>query len=324
MSPLKRSDFEELTRLEKLVKRLQRIPNVKIDVPATVNVKGSDLPIYSITMGSEEKTLPTFGLFSGVHGLEKVGTHLVVHFFRSLMGQIQWDETLFKRFESVRLVSIPLINPGGMLLTQRSNPNGVDLMRNAPIEAKECPAFLLGGHQISSKLPWYRGNPHEQLEIESQTLIDFVKKELFQAKVALSLDVHSGFGVQDQLWYPYAKTKEEFPLKKRVDKIQSLLKTSYHYHVYKVEPQSKAYTTHGDLWDYLFDEHFERYQGKEKSYIPWTLEMGSWLWLKKNPRQIFSSLGPFNPILPHRYKRIMRRHSFLLNFFLRLTQHHPF
>jgi hypothetical protein len=47
--------------------------------------------------------------------------------------------------------------------------------------------------------------------------------------------------------------------------------------------------------------------------------MGSWVWLKKNPWQIFGALGAFNPIKPHRHRRVMRRHARLMEFLLHLT-----
>jgi hypothetical protein len=82
--------------------------------------------------------------------------------------------------------------------------------------------------------------------------------------------------------------------------------------VYRLEPQAKIYTTHGDLWDYLYDMKLKA--SGERVYVPWTLELGSWMWLKKNPRQFFSALGPFNPIQPHRIKRTLRRHIPLFEF----------
>ena len=53
-----------------------------------------------------------------------------------------WDETTRDLLERSRLVFMPLINPAGMYLKRRSNPNGVDLMRNAPIEGEEIPSLL--------------------------------------------------------------------------------------------------------------------------------------------------------------------------------------
>jgi len=48
-----------------------------------------------------------------------------------------------------------------------------------------------------------------------------------------------------------------------------------------------------------------------------TLEMGSWLWVKKNPRQLFSRLGMFNPQIEHRRQRVLRRHLAWLDFMTR-------
>ena len=57
-------------------------------------------------------------------------------------------------------------------------------------------------------------------------------------------------------------------------------------------------------------------------FLPLTLEMGSWLWVKKNPRQLFSRHGLFNPHLPHREQRVLRRHLPLLDFMLRAAAGH--
>ena len=48
-----------------------------------------------------------------------------------------------------------------------------------------------------------------------------------------------------------------------------------------------------------------------------TLELGSWLWIKKNPRQLFSRQGMFNPVKAHRTERVLRRHANLLDFLAR-------
>ena len=48
-----------------------------------------------------------------------------------------------------------------------------------------------------------------------------------------------------------------------------------------------------------------------------TLELGSWRWIRKNPSQIFSRLGMFNPIKAHRVERVLRRHANFLDFLTR-------
>lgn len=308
-------EFKEI----KSIKDLTRLKCDYLQVEELAEVKCRDhvYPIHSFCFGSPDPNVPTLGLFGGVHGLEKIGTHVLTAFIETLIKQVQWDKDLQASLERSRIVSIPLINPGGMSMNWRSNPNGVDLMRNAPIEVDMDSARvppLISGHRISNKIAWYRGQENAPMEIESQTLVDFVRKEIFPAPTSLTVDFHSGFGLRDRFWYPYAKTDKEFPRINDVLRLVDLLNETLPHHIYKIEPQSASYVTNGDLWDYLFDEHFQSEEYKGKTYIPWTLEMGSWNWVKKNPIQIFSPLGLFNPIKGHRFDRTMRRHKLLIDF----------
>jgi hypothetical protein len=90
---------------------------------------------------------------------------------------------------------------------------------------------------------------------------------------------------------------------------------SHSHYRYIFEPQSLQYLAHGDLWDHL-------YQQARHVFLPLTLEMGSWLWVKKNPRQLFSRHGIFNPLLPHRQQRVLRQHQSLLDFLARAAHGH--
>lgn len=76
------------------------------------------------------------------------------------------------------------------------------------------------------------------------------------------------------------------------------------------------YLIKGDLWDYLCLEH-QQIKAGTGLFLPMTLEMGSWLWLRKNPRHLFSRHGLFHPLLPHRRQRILRRHFTLFEFLFR-------
>jgi hypothetical protein len=160
------------------------------------------------------------------------------------------------------------------------------------------------------------------MEIESQALCDFVEEQMFESESALAVDVHSGFGVIDRLWYPFARSREPFPRQKEVESLGHLLSKSYPNHVYQIEPQSLTYTTHGDLWDHLFDKHYSIHGNVGPLFIPWTLEMGSWMWVRKNPLQLFSAFGRFNPIKIHRYRRILRRHIPLFDFLVRAVKNY--
>jgi hypothetical protein len=96
--------------------------------------------------------------------------------------------------------------------------------------------------------------------------------------------------------------------------LQEIFVQSHSHHRYIFEPQSLQYLTHGDLWDYLYSQSLLT---PEHVFLPLTLEMGSWLWVKKNPRQLFSRHGIFNPLIEHRQQRVLRQHQMLLDFLAR-------
>jgi hypothetical protein len=85
----------------------------------------------------------------------------------------------------------------------------------------------------------------------------------------------------------------------------TLLDEALPQHRYVFEPQSRHYLAHGDLWDFLYRRACE---DPGRVFLPLTLEMGSWLWVRKNPRQLLSAQGLFNPLPRHRHARVLRRH----------------
>jgi hypothetical protein len=288
----------------------------RVETLAQVEYAGEAFPLLAFRFGPEDPRLPTLALFGGVHGLERIGTQVLMAHLRTVIEMSRWDRITQNLLAEARLLIVPLINPVGMYLLRRSNGNRVDLMRNAPVRAEGLAAWhLFGGHRLSPYLPWYQGAPGAAMEIEAQALCDFVRREVFPAQTALTLDVHSGYGAVDRLWFPYAKTRQALPALAETVALKHLLDRSYPNHVYHLEPQSRQYLAHGDLWDYLYDEYQALHPGGP--YIPFTLEMGSWVWVKKNWVQLFSALGAFNPRLPHRVKRTLRRHLFLFDFFQR-------
>lgn len=255
------------------------------------------------------------GFFAGVHGLERIGTRVLLAFLQGLVARLAWDAVLHRQLESLRLVFMPLVNPAGMRRGTRANAAGVDLMRNAPVDAIESVAPLVGGQRISSGLPWYRGRAGEPMQVESLALCELAERELLRRPFSIALDCHSGFGMSDRLWFPYACRRAPFPRVAELHALTEIFARSNGNHPYVVEPQSRHYLAHGDLWDYL-----SLRSDPERVFLPLTLEMGSWLWVKKNPRQFFSRAGLFNPAVGHRERRVLRRHLPLLDFLLRATQ----
>lgn len=302
----------ELDRLERL---LEAAPphHVSVNVVAQADHLGRRLPVYAIALGNADRGLPAMGCFGGVHGLERIGTQVVIAWLESLLARMQWDLALHALLERVRLVLMPLVNPGGMARGTRANPQGVDLMRNAPLDAKDPVPFLLGGQRASAGLPWYRGPLGAPMEAESAALCRVVEHELLGRPFSMALDCHSGFGMQDRIWFPYAHCRAPIEHLAEMHRFHEIFSAGQAHHPYVFEPQSRHYLTHGDLWDHLYRRACEMPPGV---FLPLTLEMGSWLWVRKNPRQLLRRGGLFNPIILHREQRVLRRHLPLLQFSL--------
>jgi hypothetical protein len=301
--------FKELEQLEAVIDHFG--DRAQTQVIERIHHQGREFPIHCVTLGATAPDVPVLAFIGGVHGLEKIGSEVILSYMQTLAHLLDWDEELAARLQKSRLVFVPILNPVGVFLGTRSNGNGVDLMRNSPVEGVGA-TKLYSGQRISPHLPWYRGN-HAEMEKESQALCRVIEEHIFTAPLSIALDLHSGFGIRDRLWFPYASRKtpcayiaEALALKKRFDRC-------YRYHVYRIEPMCQEYVINGDLWDYLLDDFVQRYSN-ERVFLPLTLEMGSWLWLRKNPTHLFSRYGLFHPLLPHRQNRVFRRHFMLFDF----------
>jgi hypothetical protein len=307
----------ELRELERLIKLGKG--HLETHVACEVPAGNQHFPVYQLALGNPDKNVPAIGFFGGIHGLERIGTQVLLCFLRGLLTRLIWDKSLHHLLQEVRLVFMPLLNPGGMAQHTRCNPQGVDLMRNAPVEAAGKVPFLLGGHRYSPRLPWYRGAPGAAMEIENQALCRVVNDELLSRPFSIALDCHSGFGLRDRVWFPHAHSVHPIEHLADILALEELFEQSHPNHRYLFEPQSMQYRTHGDIWDYLY---LQAQSDTSNTFLPLTLEMGSWLWVKKNPRQLFSRHGMFNPTAQHRLQRVLRGHTVWLDFLMRAACGH--
>ncbi len=273
------------------------------------------LAVEAIALGNPSLNVPAVGFFAGVHGLERIGVRVLMTYLRSLLERLAWDATLQRQLESVRLVFMPLVNPGGLRRGTRANPHGVDLMRNAPHDADDAVPWLIGGHRLGPALPWYRGRTGAAMEVEGRALCETVERELLARPFSIALDCHSGFGAVDRIWFPYAHTRRPIHHLAELQALSAIFAASHAHHRYVIEPQSRQYLAHGDLWDHLYARG-DATPG-DRVFLPLTLEMGSWIWVKKNPRQLLSRQGIFNPLIEHREHRVLRRHIAWLDFLTR-------
>lgn len=306
----------ELLELERLIQ--QQPAMLDVSVEHHVQWQGRELPLYSLTLGSRAAHAPTILMTAGMHGVERIGAQVLIAWLQTLLERLNWDKTLRDQINQVQLVIMPILNPVGMFLNRRCNGNGVDLNRNAPIDAEDNVQWFGGGHRLSALLPWYRGRKGALMEAENLALERVIKQRVLNRPVALALDLHSGFGMQDRLWFPHACRRK--PISNIADYValKLLWERTYPNHIYVFEPQSIHYLSHGDVWDYFYALH-QQQQAQHSlchHFLPLTLEMGSWAWVKKRPRQLLNFAGLFNPQMKHRHTRVLRRHILLLDFML--------
>lgn len=305
-----RDALPELDELERILEAGAAWAGVR--TACVVEGPHGPLPVPVVTLGTDAPGAPAVAFVGGVHGLERIGTQVVLSFLGSLVARLHWDETLHRQLESLRLVFMPIVNPAGMSRRTRANGNGVDLMRNAPIDSREGAVFLAGGQRFSPRLPWYRGPAGAPMEAESLALCAMARAELLARPFALALDCHSGFGMRDRVWFPHAHTRAPFARIAETHALLAQFDEAYPRHPYVFEPQSAQYLTHGDLWDYLSAD-----PAGEGTFVPLTLELGSWRWIRKRPRQVLSRLGIFNPLPADRRERVRRNHLLWMNFLCR-------
>ena len=311
------ADPPELVELDRLLERAG--PGVLVEPIAAVECAGRRLPVTRVAMGRTDRDAPIAIVVGGVHGLERIGSAVVLSFLATLLERLRWDDALHRLLEAVRIVLVPVVNPGGLWRGTRANPAGVDLMRNAPVESDGKVPWLVGGQRIGPALPWYRGAAGEPMQPESAALCAMVERELGGRPFAIAVDCHSGFGVRDRIWFPYARSPRPIEHVGEMLALARLFERTHPSHRYVIEPQSAQYLAHGDLWDHLYAHALAR---GDTTFLPLTLEMGSWSWVRKNPRQLFSRHGLFNPQVAHRHDRVLRRHGSWLDFAVRAAASH--
>lgn len=307
----------ELLAMEQLYRLSRDVLSIRTE--AIVEVDDLRLPIASLTLGDPQRAEHCLILTGGIHGVERIGTQVLLAWLETLLERYRWDSHWRKQFDRhIAIVALPIVNPSGMLRSWRSNANGIDLNRHAPIDAEDDVPFLIGGQRIWRKIPWYRGQKNQVREVEFTALEKVVMRSCKPGSLSLAIDFHSGFGFQDHLWIPYAYRRAPIESIGDYVALKLLWERNYANHNYAFGPQALHYLSHGDIWDYLYINS----RKAELGLMPLTLEMGSWLWVKKRPRQLFSFAGLFNPTVPHRRARVLRGHIILLDFLLAATRNY--
>lgn len=279
-------------------------------------------PIYGLEIGTPAavKKNPV-GLVGGVHGLEVIAVQILLDFLETVADPKSPDYLTELKKGKVGLVVLPILNPGGLVMRRRSNPAGVDLMRNSGVDGEKAIPFF-GGQKFSRRLPYFRGRT---LQPESRVLFRFIGDYFFNAKnrILPVLDIHSGFGAIDRVWWPYAGKAEACPDDPLFRKITEHLKNNRGHKRYEFTPQNESYMMHGDLWDRLYDDFYAAQKKSSKSrFLPMTLEIGTWGAIRENPKRLLNKKKIFNPTR-ERKKQVTRAHRDFLRDFVLLAGSQP-
>jgi hypothetical protein len=305
----------ELLSVEQLCRQAGNL--IKTRTEALIEVDGFILPVVSLCIGNPDTAKHCLLLTAGIHGVERIGSQVLLAWLESVVERCRWDSHWRAQFdEHIAIVAVPIVNPGGMLRDSRCNPNGVDLNRHAPIEAEDKVPFLVGGQRLSAKIPWYRGRREAPYETEFIALQNVINRHCKPGSTRILVDFHSGFGFQDHIWIPYAFRRQPIDDIGSYVALKLLWERNFPHHNYIFGPQAMHYLSHGDIWDF-FHQHC---RAEGSCLLPLTLELGSWLWVKKHPQQLFSFAGLFNPTVPHRHARVLRGHLLLMDFLLAATR----
>ena len=57
--------------------------------------------------------------------------------------------------------------------------------------------------------------------------------------------------MRDRLWFPFAGRRAPFAGLAALHAMHAIFEETHNHHVYVIEPQSRQYLAHGDLWDHL-------------------------------------------------------------------------
>jgi hypothetical protein len=300
-------------RILRFVRRHEGLVRMRQLDFSTPTRHGQRWPIYLLEIGKPAAfKRHAVSLVSGVHGLETIAIRIHLDILKNMLNpkSAWYSERLLKG--KFGIYSIPILNPAGVAAETRSNGRGVDLNRNSGIDAEAGSIPFFGGHRISPALPYYRG---KTLQRESRALFRFLRGEVWHGRrrVHTAIDLHSGYGSQNYLWWPYSFSKKPVYQKAAFEQMAENLKANHPD--YRIEPMSLSYQTHGDLWDRALLE-FETAQQtlarrKKSLFLPLTLEIGTWRELRKNPARLLKKQNIFNP--PSRSRKdYLREHRQLL------------
>src|SRR5512134_2610160 len=93
----------ELDEIERLATAAGADRRVDVQTVASIDCGMQRLPLHVFAFGNPSPDAAAFGVFGGVHGLERIGAEVATTFVRSLLQRLRWDAALERLLEDVRI-----------------------------------------------------------------------------------------------------------------------------------------------------------------------------------------------------------------------------
>jgi hypothetical protein len=97
----------ELLQLERLMREHSSLLQAYRE--ANIQHDAIDFPVYSLTLGSRDPNAPTLLLTGGIHGIERIGSQVLIAWLETLLERLQWDTGLQQQLQQLQLVVMPII-----------------------------------------------------------------------------------------------------------------------------------------------------------------------------------------------------------------------
>src|SRR5690606_19939965 len=97
---LLRTYLPELVQLERTL--TEAPAQFAAQVETRIHTRELNLPLYRIEIGQPAKDRPVFLLVGGVHGLERIGTQVILSWLQALSSRLRWDRHLENLLEQVQ------------------------------------------------------------------------------------------------------------------------------------------------------------------------------------------------------------------------------
>jgi hypothetical protein len=72
-------------------------PWFRSKIACEVTVQGHSFAVHVASLGTDAPDAPAIGIFGGIHGLERIGTQLVLDYMRSVLCRLAWDDLLHRQ-----------------------------------------------------------------------------------------------------------------------------------------------------------------------------------------------------------------------------------